>query len=242
MMTFFRRLGLTIKIQKFEHLWEASFCGLVFDPISLAIVTDPRVVLADFGWAGPFYVKCNRKRLLELLRAKSLSFAHQYPGCPIVQSLAQYGMRLTPHVDLNKLVNSKQLNTWEREQLLDAMENREKIMVRDITLSSRELVESSFSISISEQKRIEALLDSATALKPIALGDLSYMPQEWQDYWTDYVMPCQGDAPAGLSTDVIFDNIGELIVENQDIAQKANLRNYDPVVDVKTRLRGRWSA
>lgn len=236
----FRRLGLTIKIQKFEHLWEASFCGLVFDPVSLAIVTDPRVVLADFGWAGPAYVKCNRNRLLELLRAKSMSFAYQYPGCPIVQSLAQYGMRLTCHVSLNKLLEGKWLNSYEKEQLLDAMENREQIMVREVTQSSRELVESSFSIPIADQLRIEALLDAQVDLRPIDLGFLSYMPQEWRDYWTSYVMPTQGDYPVALSSDVIYDNIGELVVENKRIAHKVNLRNLDQKVDVTTRLRARW--
>lgn len=235
----FRRLGLTIKIQKFDNLWEASFCGLVFDPTSLVIVTDPREVLADFGWAGPFYTRCGHARLLELLRAKSLSFAHQYPGCPIVQSLAQYGLRMTPHVDLSRLLNSKRLNAWEREQLLDALENRTKIMVREITQSARDLVESNFSVSVADQLRIEALLDAKSDLSPIALGDLSCMPQEWQDYWTNYVMPCQGDQPVALSTDVIYDNIGEL-VGDEPAPGKICLRNCDLAVDVTTRLRARW--
>lgn len=239
--TLFSRLGLTIKAQAHEFLWEASFCGLIFDPVSLAIATNPAEVLCDFGWAGPFYTKCNRARLLELLRAKSLSFAHQYPGCPIVQSLAQYGLRVTCHVDLTKLLNSKRLNNWEREQLLEALENRDNIMVREITQSSRDLVESVFEISHADQKRIEALLDAKKDLQPIDLGDLSWMDPEWSDYWTNYVMPCQGDQPVAISTDVVYDNIGELVVEDEQLAGKVKLSNGDPAVDVRTRLRSRWS-
>jgi hypothetical protein len=234
----FSRLGLTIKIQKFEKLWEASFCGLVFDPQNLIIVTDPRPELADFGFAGPRYANCGRVRLNELLRAKSMSFAHQYPGCPIVQSLAHYGLRVTKHVSITRLLNSQEVNLWEREQLLAARDalHAGEIKVREVAQSARDLVESSFGMGVELQKRIEAYLDAKTELSPIDLGIIPGMPDEWAKYWADYVMPSQGNYPVAFSTRVDYDNIGELISE-EVCPGKALIKNYDPVVRWQSRLR-----
>jgi len=236
----FKRLGFTIKIQKFEKLWEASFCGLVFDPENLIIVTDPLEVIADFGWAGPRYIHCGRVRHLELLRAKSLSFAHQYPGCPIVQSLAQYGLRMTKHINLQRYIDSQVLSMWDRQQLLDAMDafNAGDIKVREVASSTRDLVESVFGVTVSDQIRIERHIDAMNVLEPIDLGPITGASDDWRKYWDDYVMQSQGDFPVALSTRVVYDNIGELFVEGSDaVPGKACIVSDEYSVDVQQRLR-----
>jgi hypothetical protein len=241
----FERLGLTIKIQKFEKLWEASFCGLVFDPENLIIVTDPRDVIADFGWSGPFYTHCGRVRLLELLRAKSMSFAHQYPGCPIVQSLAQYGLRVTAHINMARFNRRCPMNMWEREQLDDAIAAylAGEIRVRDVPRSARELVESTFGILVADQIRIERYLDAKKDLSPIDIGDLPNAPPEWREMWDEYVRPSEGDFPS-LSTRIVHDNIGDLLEISEQPSRKfeagpgrARLNNYSKLAQCKQRVR-----
>jgi hypothetical protein len=205
----FRKLGLTIKIDKQDELHLASFCGLIFDPNSLNIVTDPRKVLAEFGWADTSYVKCNDVRLLELLRAKSLSFAHQYPGCPIVQSVAQYGMRVTRHIDMKRFIaKNVSMSIWSRERLLEAMENLKEIQITvPVTDEARFIVESKFGISVDEQKEIEKMFDEKTVLSPFDLRMPTYMPADWADYYARYVCKDQGEYPNMFGSYAKYDNI-----------------------------------
>jgi len=206
----FTKLGLTIKIDKYDTLNEASFCGLIFDPDSLIIITDPREVLTDFGWAGPSYVHCGRVRRGELLRAKSLSFMHQYPGCPIVQSLALYGLRATAHVDLSRYLERGSMKTseWERGQLLEAVENIDKLVSRPVTRRSREIVDKMYGISPDEQIRIENILDSRSYedLSPIDIGRPDYMSDVWAECWSEYVRVSQGDYPVAYSSRLVHEN------------------------------------
>jgi len=119
----FAKLGLNIKLQRHDKLEEASFCGLVFDPDDLINVTDPREVLCEFGWALSRYANCRRNRLMALLRCKSLSYQHQYPGSPIIQSLAQYGLRCTSGFDVRHFATTnRNYSMWEREQVLQAID------------------------------------------------------------------------------------------------------------------------
>jgi len=224
----FTKLGLTIKIEKFDTLNEASFCGLIFDPDSLIIITDPREVMADFGWAGPFYTKCNDVRLRELLKAKSLSFMHQYPGCPIVQSLALYGLRATKSVQLSRyLEKDRHLNMWEREQLLAAVNDLDEIVARPVTRRSREIVEKMYGIPAHEQIRIEQMLDSRKTvswdtdrikLEPIDLGRPQWLSDCWAQHWSEYVRESQGDVPVAFSPKLVHDNLPRnIIVDGQQV-------------------------
>lgn len=212
----FGRLGLTIKIEKHEQLHTASFCGLVFDPSSLTIVTDPRKVLAEFGWADPFYVKCNNVRLKELLRAKSMSFAHQYPGCPIVQSVAQYGMRMTRHINVERLLRkSVTLGQWQRDRILEALHG--DLTPVPVSDEARNIVESKFGITVQEQLEIEALYDAKKDLSPVDLGMPMFFPIEWQEYWSKYVHEDMGEYPTCFPPPK-YDNIPHATAEWDDSA------------------------
>jgi len=168
----FIEMGLTIKLEEHTSLETASFCGIIFDKIDKINITDPMEVLLTFGWSKRYHVGMNRIRHLELLRAKSLSFAYQYQGCPIIQELAHAGLRVTKHVDLRRYLNNdRSLNMWEREQLLEALEtssaNNYQSLKRDIPMNTRNLMMDKFGIEPSDQIEIENYLAALDTIREL---------------------------------------------------------------------------
>lgn len=193
----FANAGFTIKLELHNKLETASFCGIIFDPVEKINVKDPIRALCNFGWCGTSYVNVGRKRRLELLRAKALSYAHQYPGCPVVQELAHYGLRMTRHVCLDRYLNrSRLLGTYERERLLNLVDK--PVPWVEPGLNTRHLVFEKFGLSLEDQVSLEAYLRGLTSLQPLrhpALMD--YVKDDYRKYWDKYVMPrpIDGDRP-----------------------------------------------
>lgn len=188
----FARLGLSIKLETHLELSSASFCGLIFDDEDVITVTDPRDVVTTFGWASARYAGSGRKTLEALLRCKSLSLAHQYPGCPIICALARYGLRITSSVPLRRLyrvMNSrKAMNSWERDQLMAALKDIRKIRTVSPPIRTRLLVEREFGIRVEHQIQIEKELDAANDWAPLRLELLQmYLPDCWRDYADRFV-------------------------------------------------------
>lgn len=187
----FASIGLTIKIDMHDRLETASFCGIVFDEEDMINVTDPRSVLVNFGWTNSRYTECSRVRLLELLRAKSMSLVHQYPGCPIIQALGFYGMRVTAHIRMSRyLEKTRSLSMWEREQLLLALAAWEAntIVRTEPGMNTRFLVAKLYGISVDYQIQIETYLDSLTSIQP--LNHYSFpmiLSGHYSRYWQEYV-------------------------------------------------------
>jgi len=183
----YAKLGLVIKQEVYTDLAEASFCGIIFDPHDKINVTDPREVLATFGWTTRRYARSKKSKLMALLRCKALSLAHQYPGCPIIAALARYGLRVTRSYDVRSIVESRHFSWWERGQLREAL--RDEAKLRHITPPSRTrlLVESKFGITVETQLRWEAILDNLNDVVPLVLPGLTdHCPAEWASYYVDY--------------------------------------------------------
>jgi len=182
----FSKLGLTIKIQAHDCLERASFCGIIFDSEELINVTEPLGVLVDFGWGNAKYARCNNYKKAVLLRCKALSLAHQYPGCPIISSLAHYGLRVTRFVRgdaIRKYLNNGHINMWEREQLLAAYRDENKIVERSPGWRTRCMVNEVFGVDISTQLKIEKYLDNKQDLSPINIPILyNIVPVEWLEF------------------------------------------------------------
>jgi hypothetical protein len=189
----FRDLGLFIKAETHDSLTEASFCGIIFDLEDGVNVTDPRVEWASFGWTTRRYARARRSKLMTLLRCKSLSLAHQYPGCPIIQALADYGLRVTRSYDVRAMMSSKGISMWEREQLIAAIKDEKKIRERlksrpEPPLNSRFLVERKFGITVEAQRRVESYLDSLMSVHPLSSPDmLASADPTWCHYDLFYV-------------------------------------------------------
>jgi len=88
------RLGFTLKIDKYDRLEDASFCGMLLSSEGTRF-SDPRKNLIKFGWSHSALAFGGLKVRLGLLRAKSLSLMYENPRCPILTALANRGLQLT---------------------------------------------------------------------------------------------------------------------------------------------------
>jgi hypothetical protein len=185
----FDEMGAIIKLEVHTKISNASFCGLLFDETDLEIITDPFDVVCSFGWIGPEYTKCKKNKQLGLLRCKALSLRHQYPACPIVTSLSNYGLRVTRSHTIDRMIlKRKDLCMWERDQLVAAMNDKLVMEEREIGIETRLLVNEIYGVSVEEQLLIEAYLDGLTDVAPLHIPIISEnCPASWRVFWDDYV-------------------------------------------------------
>jgi hypothetical protein len=182
----FKKLGFMLKMEEHTSLSEASFCGIIADENDLDIVTDPISEILSFGWTTNRYVAASPRKLKMLLKSKALSLAYQYPGCPILGSLAQFALRVTigSNYDLTHLCG------WYREQMLEAIEFYKKkgVPYKIPHLNTRLLVERKYGVSIQDQLKIEDYLDNKKELTEIYHPCLEkYFHPDTVNYWDNYV-------------------------------------------------------
>jgi hypothetical protein len=183
----FASLGFDIKIEKHTQINTASFCGIVFDVKDRCNIRDPRPVLASFSWMRRQYARAGLKKLKMLLRCKALSLAHQYPGCPIIQSLADYGLRVTRSFDIRHYVNeARNLNWWEREQLLAALHDEKKIRSVEPSVNSRLLMQEMYGISLAAQSMVESYLKNLDVIEPLQIQHVIAFDDCWRHYFYEY--------------------------------------------------------
>jgi len=186
----FADLGLIIKADTHTRLETASFCGMVFDLEDRRIVTDPRKVLATFGWTSRQYQGARPHKLRQLLRCKALSLACQYPGCPIVSALARYSMRVTEGTTgiVEQYLRTRSLSSWERDRILQVIANSKASPARiPIGMNSRYLVQELYDIDVQTQFEIENYLDSLQELQPLDNEHITaIMPLVWREYYDAY--------------------------------------------------------
>ncbi len=181
-------VGFTIKLEPYQSLGEASFCGLVFDETDRIVVTDPTDVLATFGWLSAKYARARDSSRKALLRCKALSLAHQYPGCPILQTLAHKTLELTRNISIQRvLVRGGNMNMWEREQLLAAVKDEKNIKSKEVPMGTRLLVERLFNISVEAQLKIEEKISSMSELGILDIADYLNPPIDQVHYALNYM-------------------------------------------------------
>jgi len=187
----FEYCGFSVKMESFDSISDAGFCGLVFSEFDAQLVRDPVKALIKFGWAPSKYRNVKNKTLMMLLRAKSLSYAYQYPGCPIVAALAHYGLRVTRSIDIRRFVKeSRWFDEFERKLLLDAI--RDERGVRNSREepgpNTRLLVFDKFGVCPSLQIAIEHHIDSLNDLVPLdGLLFSTLIPDKNVYNWFNYV-------------------------------------------------------
>ncbi len=184
-------IGLKVKIIHHDQINTASFCGIVFDQGDADNITNPLEALASFGWTTHDYALSNEKTKLTLLRCKALSLAYQYPGCPIISSLARYGMRVTNSFDVRRILEKdRSMSQWQRDKLLDAYNNRHSLVLdKPVGDGSRLLVEELYGIPVEIQYAIENHIDSMQEVQPLEFDYLDVLyPRDWINYWNTYVL------------------------------------------------------
>jgi len=205
----FAELGLIIKIELHTELNTASFCGQVFDPFDCVNVCDVRKVLATFGWTSRQYARSSNKKLKTLLRSKALSLAYQYPGCPVICALAEYGLRVTKSYSVkNVLYTNIKLSSWERELMIEAADAGVPSVFRIPPIRTRLLVERLYGVTVETQVHLEKYLNSLDSLVELEIPLLvDSMPSVWTQYYTQYnawTLPNSKllDYPSGLQREL----------------------------------------
>jgi len=180
--TILERLDVSLKMGTVNSIAEASFCGLVFSPGSLRVVADPVKILQTFGWLDRKLVRASMRVKKSYLRAKALSLLCQYPGAPILQNLALYGIRMTashtPRFD--------HADWWRFQRDFSGRSGPWKSWICEVRLEDRELVARNFNVSVQQQLEIEAYLDNKNDLSPLEI-DLSIFPPSSRHYYDHYV-------------------------------------------------------
>jgi len=189
----FEKLGFTITKEEHDNLNTASFCGNVFDPEDLIIVTDPKEVMASFGWAKKQYAHSKTRMKMGLLRSKAMSLMYEYPGCPILQEMGYAYYRLTR----GYRARMPSMNNYERTEHLEMMSwiKEHGLPCKEVPYKTRMLVESLYQIPITMQLEIEAYFNSLDEVKPINHPYiLDLMDPIWKHYDRTYTIELQYDA------------------------------------------------
>lgn len=193
----FKALGFTIKIEIYDRISDASFCGLVYDPDDKQTITDPLDVLQNFYWLDALrYGKASQRKILELMRCKALSALYQYPGCPIIKAMASAMLRLTAHTKIRHHFSNLYDTSIEREALeycvnadwsLRSKEVTE-LLNRPIGVGSRLLVERKYNISVATQLRVEHYFNTVQKIQPFTDSALlSVIHPHCRNYFDTYV-------------------------------------------------------
>ena len=197
-----RELGFNLIIEEFDHIREASFCGLIFSDIKHTI-RDPIPALLKFGWATQQYVGANYKTCMQLLRAKALSLKCEMPNCPILGVLADRVIELTSGICVKKSIQrlAKYMSLYHRNEFLELIADykRKWTVPANISPDSRVLMEKMFNIPVDAQLTIEKQL-SEMELGPIESEILgTFIPRDNKIFWEMYIK----DTPYALYEDVV---------------------------------------
>lgn len=185
----FTSLGFTCKLGTTNDLSRASFCGMLYDTVNGAVVTDVREALCTFGWAPRKYGRSSVAKLLALQRAKALSMAYSYPKCPMLTPFAHKVLELTSNVsdrDMYKWAQ-KVMNQYEFGQFLEAFAAKRPVM--QVSITARALVAEEFGVPIPQQLAFEDRISKLSTLGPVVAPELlACCPAIWESNWHTYVL------------------------------------------------------
>jgi hypothetical protein len=194
----FEDLGFAIKLEEFDRITDASFCGLVFHEYDMQLIADPMKALLNFGWTTSKYRHAKNNKLLGLQKSKALSMLYQFPNCPILTSCAKAALRMLEGTRTRWAPE----NWWERETSRDIklfyFRNPELIN-RDIGLGTRHLVERLYKITIIDQLELEDYFTNLESITHIDHPTLcKYYPADaiWSGTYMTTLHPSEDNYPA----------------------------------------------
>jgi len=207
----FLRLGIKMsKIDHYETVCEASFCGMVYDPIDLANLPDPRKSITTFGWSTKDYVNARPKIHRMLLVAKAYSYLSAYNGAPVLQALALWVLKGVPHnrQELYDFVAERAvMDSYSRARLVEVL--RTEVAPRPVGIRSRLVMEAVYDMTLQQQYALEEFFEGP--IQPIPLHLLEPVHADWLDYWNRYVFEVDFASPLQrTSLGYIFPRLDQL--------------------------------
>lgn len=175
--------GWLVKVEFEGLVSEASFCGLIFDPLDLVSVPDIRKTLCKFGFSNRRYARASRACLMSLLRSKAMSMACEYGDVPILGPLAHRLLYLTRHVNIRKSV-LETMDMYERSKMQTYLKQKPWQKAPRIGIATRLLVEKTQSIPPGLQLVIES------QLKDLALGSFTLPQLDFNICWRNNMSRC----------------------------------------------------
>jgi hypothetical protein len=179
---FFERLGLYTKMEVFIHNPLMPFCQQRIAMLTAVSIKDPRCIIKGTK-VRLQYCAAKPKVMKELLRAQALSWYAEADGTPVVSVIAQRIIDLTEGIFVRK---KTMLSIMPYHQSLSDIQFKPR-KYRAITEECRMLVEQAFDFPVYAQLEFEEKI-RAWSLGALDLP-LDCFPDEWVDYWNDYVKP-----------------------------------------------------
>lgn len=148
-----KRLGLDLKFKTSAHYGDASFCGIVCDPVEMKLVSDPTKIMRNFPVCDPKYALSSDSTIKRLMRAKALSYSVNLMECPVIGPLCYAVCKATS--GYQPLEEMSETHSWKAASIDEALQCGNHLVEPTITESSRLLVEKHFGLTIESQLEIE---------------------------------------------------------------------------------------
>jgi len=175
--------GWVVKVEFKGRINQASFCGLVFDPVDLVSVPDIRKTLAKFGWVGRRYVRSSPTMLMSLLRCKALSVASEYIDVPILGSFAKRILTLTEGVKVRQSIVNM-MSEYERTRYQTSLATKNWQRQPSVGFGTRNLVFALQNIPVSVQLELEKRFSN------MQLGAFSAPELDFSPVWINNMSRC----------------------------------------------------
>lgn len=181
---YFVKMGLNVKMEIKENVNEASFCGIISDDTELINITEPLQHLTFGLWVSSKYAFTNDKTFFGLIKSKALSFAYEYPGCPILSVYAHRILELLKDVEFAFDIHDR----WKLQTALEAKRAMESnnFPRRETGPCTRALMERYYGISVQEQLTIERKISVMTFEEWDISDIIPLIPKCWVDNYTNF--------------------------------------------------------
>lgn len=159
-------LGFRIKLELFDRVCDAGFCGIFQTDEVAENLIDPCWAMVRSGWTMSKWMHGGPEKMARLSRAKAFSLVCEAPTCPITCKLALWIIRATEGVDLAPIQVDE--DWWWMTQCLSA--NLSECISKanqGPKLSQRQFVAEKWGISIRNQLAVEDYFDNQTSLHEI---------------------------------------------------------------------------
>jgi hypothetical protein len=196
-------MGVDLKLSVKPNYGQASFCGINCPVGTRDVLYDPIKFLRNFFLLPISYEKARQSLQDAYIRAKSMSYLHDFRSSPIIAPICYRICQLTSGINLDPVLN--QMDSYKRDRLTKALKDGPKTWLKEKPLISnhvREHFARLYNVSVDEQIKIENSFnasptvigcdlsawmmptDDEHSLMHVSDWDLKHVPR-----WKPYYMP-----------------------------------------------------